>query len=52
MKVYHFYTKILLIISFLLGSLNQTYAWGTTGHRIVAEIAEKHLSPRAKRNLK
>ena len=52
MKVYHFYVKILLITSFLLGSLNKIYAWGTTGHRIVAEIAEKHLSPRAKRNLK
>ncbi len=52
MKVYHFYVKILLITSFLLGSLNKIYAWGTTGHRIVAEIAENNLSPKAKRKLK
>lgn len=29
-----------------------SYAWGLTGHRVVAEIAENHLSGRAKREVK
>lgn len=29
-----------------------SYAWGLTGHRIIAEIAENHLSRKAKRELK
>ena len=33
-------------------SFNLAYCWGTTGHRVVAEIAEHHLSAKAKRNLK
>lgn len=28
------------------------FAWGTTGHRVVAEIAEQHLSCKAKRQIK
>ncbi len=31
---------------------NFGYSWGTTGHRVVAEIAENHLTPKAKRHLK
>lgn len=30
----------------------QTFAWGLTGHRVVAEIAERHLSKKAKKNIK
>lgn len=33
-------------------SFNFAYSWGTTGHRVIAEIAENHLSGKAKRNLK
>lgn len=29
----------------------QAFAWGLTGHRIIAEIAQNHLSGRAKRNV-
>lgn len=29
-----------------------SYAWGITGHRVIAEIAENHLSCRAKRQVK
>lgn len=28
------------------------YSWGVTGHRVIAEIAENNLTPKAKRNLK
>lgn len=30
----------------------QTFAWGTTGHRVVAEIAERNLSKKAKKQIK
>lgn len=45
------YTKILFSFLFLL-SFSKAFAWGTTGHRVVAEIAENHLSCKAKRHLK
>ena len=41
----------LLLIVFLL-SFNFAYSWGTTGHRVIAEIAQNHLSGKAKRHLK
>ena len=44
------YTKFLLL-AFLASSL-YSYAWGLTGHRIVAEIAENHLSGKTKREIK
>lgn len=43
--------SVLVLNLFLLAS-TQAYAWGTTGHRVVAEIAENHLSGKAKRQLK
>lgn len=39
-----------LILTLL--SFNFAYSWGTTGHRVIAEIAENHLTPKAKRSLK
>ncbi|SFH84370.1 S1/P1 nuclease [Halpernia frigidisoli] len=43
--------KLALIFTFLL-VYNFGYSWGTTGHRVVAEIAQHHLSNKAKRNIK
>jgi hypothetical protein len=40
------------IVLIALLSFNFGYSWGTTGHRVIAEIAENHLSGKAKRNLK
>ena len=40
----------LLLLALL--SFNFGYSWGTTGHRVIADIAENHLSAKAKRNLK
>lgn len=42
----------LLLNGILLFTTVQIYAWGTTGHRVVAEIAENHLSCKAQRQLK
>ncbi|MVZ64462.1 S1/P1 Nuclease [Sphingobacterium sp. DK4209] len=42
--------KIVLFFM-LLTSSQQLFAWGTTGHRVISEIAEKHLSRKAKRNI-
>lgn len=39
-----------LILSLL--SFNLAYSWGTTGHRVIAEIAQNNLKPKAKRHLK
>ena len=38
---------ILALLSFNFG-----YSWGTTGHRVVAQIAENHLNGSARRHLK
>lgn len=43
--------KIILSLGFLM-SFSHAFAWGTTGHRVIAEIAENHLTPKAKRHLK
>lgn len=40
------------IIIVALASFNFGYSWGTTGHRVIAEIAQNHLSKKSKRNLK
>jgi len=35
-----------VLATFLLFALApSTYAWGPTGHRVVAEIAQRHLTP-------
>ena len=40
------------VLLLALLSFNFGYSWGTTGHRVIAEIAENHLSGKAKRQLK
>ncbi|MBF8456287.1 S1/P1 nuclease [Kaistella sp. G5-32] len=40
----------ILVLAIL--SFNFAYSWGTTGHRVIAEIAQNHLSGKAKRHLK
>lgn len=41
-----------LLVAFLTISSQTLYAWGTTGHRVVAEIAEQQLNRKAKKNIK
>ena len=43
--------KIFIAVFFIFGIVEAS-AWGVTGHRVVAEIAENHLTNRAKRKLK
>ena len=40
------------VLIFALLTFNFGYSWGTTGHRVIAEIAQNHLDGKAKRNLK
>ncbi|MHC5353201.1 S1/P1 nuclease [Myroides sp. LJL115] len=42
----------LVIASLFLLQSSQVFAWGTTGHRVIAEIAERNLSKKAKKQLK
>ena len=44
------YKKQIVIGVFLLIS-QLSLAWGTNGHRIIAEIAERNLSKKAKENI-
>src|SRR6185503_19360589 len=43
--------KKLLFIALLFAPLS-AFCWGVTGHRVVAEIAQRHLSKKAKKELK
>ena len=43
--------KYLFTITFILLLSQQIFAWGNRGHAIVACIAEKHLTPKAKINI-
>lgn len=38
----------LLLTLLLLGLRTDCMAWGTVGHRAVAEMAQRHLTPKAK----
>lgn len=42
--------KVTLLLTVILPAVlsGSVWAWGQTGHRVVAEIAERHLSPMAK----
>ena len=46
--------KILLALAMTFCLLQTTaiFAWGTTGHRVIAEIAERNLNNKAKKELK
>lgn len=41
-----------LAITFCLLQSTAIFAWGTTGHRVIAEIAERNLNRKAKKELK
>ena len=43
--------KKLLTIFMLLFLFTDAFAWGTTGHRVIAEVAERNLTKRAQRKL-
>lgn len=45
------FIKIFAAIGLFILS-NSAFAWGTTGHRVIAEIAENHLNCKAKRQIK
>ena len=42
---------LILALVFTTIATQELYAWGGHGHRIVAAIAEKHLTPRAQKNI-
>ena len=45
-----FLQNSVLLVAML--SFNFGYSWGSTGHRVIAEIAENHLTGKSKRHLK
>lgn len=42
--------KLALLIV-LINPIQSAFAWGMTGHRVIAEIAERHLNKKAKKNI-
>lgn len=52
MKILIKYTLFSVIILSSLTFYSNTIDWGQTGHRVVGEIAEDHLSRKAKRKIK
>lgn len=45
-------TILVIFLSCMLLQVHVAGAWGMTGHRTIAEIAERHLTKRAKKNIK
>src|SRR5262245_51461926 len=45
-----FIRTILFSVSFLIAQ--QAFSWGLLGHRVIGEIAEQHLSKKAKKELR
>jgi len=43
--------KYLLLIFLLIKSTQEVSAWGLTGHRTIAQIAENHLTKKARKNI-
>jgi hypothetical protein len=52
MILHRIYTRIALLVCVLIIYSQPGFAWGVTGHRVVAEIAQRHLTPKAKREIK
>jgi hypothetical protein len=44
------FSKVLFVVIMTLAA-QQSFAWGKTGHRIVAEIAQRHLTKKAKQGI-
>ncbi len=44
--------RISFFILFLFGATSSLWAWGQTGHRAVGQVAENHLTKKAKKNIK
>lgn len=42
---------VVLAVCILLSQFQKAQAWGMTGHRVIAEIAERHLTKKTKKNL-
>lgn len=42
---------LLVAASLIFGQIEKASAWGMTGHRVISEIAEKHLTKKAKKNI-
>ena len=42
----------LLAFLFVLQATTPAWAWGDTGHRVIAKLAERHLTDRAKADIK
>lgn len=48
---YKFSTLLTLVIFISIASMQAVQAWGMTGHRVIAEIAERHLTKKTKKNI-
>lgn len=42
---------VLLVSCMMFNQIQKAQAWGMTGHRVIAEVAERHLNKKAKKNI-
>ena len=42
---------ILIVLAFVIGGIAPAFAWGASGHLIVADVASLHLSPATKKEV-
>ncbi|GAA4513520.1 S1/P1 nuclease [Sphingobacterium thermophilum] len=45
------YSALALAACLVFAQVEKAAAWGMTGHRVIAEIAERHLNKKAKKNI-
>ena len=43
--------KVLVLLSIILLSVRKTFAWGSIGHHIIAEIAQSIMNEHARENV-
>lgn len=45
----HLFKSVIVLL--LVSTTNTVFGWGMTGHRVISEIAEAHLTKKAKKNI-
>ncbi len=50
-QLFKYYLNIFLLLAFIFSPIF-AFSWGTTGHRVIGEIAQRHLTKKAQKELR